>query len=163
MNRTENVKLVLTMQSYLTGDLGVIVFTVYGTSTRSIIRDILYWPQGAQTLEKQIISLYFMKPECSLLCSKESHLSQARTRWIQSSSSHSCNSHLNIILSFTPTSSMFILPFRFSTKTLDTFHPTWRIHANSIWRVIIFLSRLYCLPLVPHKFLSKYRHFYKIE
>jgi len=36
------------------------------------------------------ISLYFMEPEFALLCSKDSHLSQARTRWIQSSSSHSC-------------------------------------------------------------------------
>jgi len=31
-------------------------------------------------------------------------------------------SHLNIILSFTPTSSMFVLLFRFSTKILHTFH-----------------------------------------
>jgi len=34
MNRTENVKLVLTTQLYLTGDLGVIISTVYGTSSR---------------------------------------------------------------------------------------------------------------------------------
>jgi hypothetical protein len=78
---------------------------------------------------------------------------------------------LNIILSFTPTSSMFILPFRFSTKTLDTVHPAWRFHANIIWRVLITMlltMHFYQPPttsclLCPHKFLSKYKYFYKIE
>lgn len=82
-----------------------------------------------------------------------------------------CKSHLNIILSFTPTSSMFILPFRFSTKTLDTVHPAWRFHTNNIWRVLItmLLTTHFSQPPTtsylscPHKFLSKYRHFYKIE
>ena len=116
----------LQSQERLTGALGAIGSTIYSTSFCSLITDILYWLHAAQSLLRS-------KEYHGILWNPYVHycVQKNPTCYKPEPGEFSlrplilvCKIHLNIILSFMPRYSICTLSFGFSTKILDTSHPT---------------------------------------
>jgi len=129
----------------LTGALGIIVSTIYGTSSRSIIIDILYCPLEHSLLRSKEYRCILWSPNIhycvqqSPTCPKPEPSEFSLRPLIPV-----CKSHLNIILSFTLYLPCLLFPSGFRLKPWTHF-----ILLEVFTQIAFFSAAYYFLPLVP--------------